>query len=205
MTEKSFDQKVIKTLDKLDILNYYPYGHETTWNYWLCGKVNLKKQYLDKRNLERNENDIVIRILSEVSRAMHYLTVLSPDFSEEQRVKAYQLSILFQSGICGWNKNLIKNKTEDEIIALEKFHKKRHDKIHKSDMKLYSETHDIVTYRITKEAKEYNRKKYGVYEVKYFPLMEKTSYIKSTPKCLYTKQQLCAIEIMVDCAFENLC
>ena len=105
MIGKSFDQKVIKNLDKLDILNYYPYGQETTWKYWLCGEINLKKPYLDKRNLKRNENDVVIRILSEVSKAMHYLTVLSPDYYEEQRIKAYQLSILFIYGICVWKKH----------------------------------------------------------------------------------------------------
>jgi hypothetical protein len=47
-----------------------------------------------------------------------------------------------------------------------------------------------------------NRNKYGLYEIKYYPLMQTTTV---SPKALYTKKELAAIKFYVNMAFENLC
>jgi hypothetical protein len=55
---------------------------------------------------------------------------------------------------------------------------------------------------LAKKCQLENRKKYGIYEIKHYPLIQT---ITRNPKTLYTKQQLAAIKFYVNMAFENLC
>ncbi len=52
---KEFGDIVDRAFPKLDILNYYPYGPEKMYTYWLCGTTDLTKYHLDARNNERTE------------------------------------------------------------------------------------------------------------------------------------------------------
>jgi hypothetical protein len=200
---------------ELDILNYYPYGPKTEWSYWLCGTVDLRKEYKSKRNKNKTELDYISNIFSEVARAMHYLTVYTSGHSggstDHQRLNAFALSHLFNSGIHDFTKKY-DALPEKDIEKLIKFHKDRSDRLNHSgkyaskDQKEYdkkvleSRTYEekIKQKKMEEEHKKHHRETYGIYEVEHFPL-------RSRGVNFYTKQQLAAIELMVDCAFENLC
>ena len=211
---KDFGDIVDTAFPKLDILNYYPYGSNISYSYWLCGEVNLTKYYLDARNKERTEKDLVLSILRETSRAMNYLMVNHSDDSwSRQRVEAFALHRLFNNGWIGWEKKPLKGLSEEEKEKLYALHDKRYDLVTNKIMK-DQRKHVRSQQRTPEELKEYddldlkhklyNRKKYGIYEVKYLPLMQYGN-CSNVPKVLYTKKELCAINLMVTCAFENLC
>lgn len=195
-------------VSKLDILKYYPYGGKTEWSYWLTGKVDLKKQYEQAYFDRKSETGYVTRIMTEVSRAMHYLTVhRSFDPTDKQTITAFGMWGLFNNGLVGWNKKMTAGKSHDEIVKMEKIQKKRvnmmrhgcasyKDDMHKCETKEYKEA--------VKIGREDSRKKYGIYEVVYYPLMSDIQ-LSHEQVPLYTKQQLAAIWTMVMCEFENLC
>lgn len=195
--DKSFRDIVYDNFPKLDILKRYPYGDKTDWSYWLCGDVNLKKVHLLEHNKGKTEMDYVTRIMGETARAMQYMVMHHGNFdpTDSQTIIAFGLWELFDSGWVGWNKKLTKGKTLDEIIAIEKVHDKRSNMIHKHPSK--PRTKDYM--EAVRRCREVNRKELGVYEVKHFPLLSREQ------KPLYTKQQLAAISLLVDCEFENLC
>lgn len=212
-TEK-FYEVCNKAKSSFYIFDYYPFGSKTEWEYWLCGKVNLKKVYLDKRYKNLTEKDLILKILNEVGRAMHYTIVwYGPEHKNEypdkkdwflsQRIEAFNMWHLFTCGKMGWNKKLTKNKTEKEIEDLEKFHSKRSNIVYDRDEEeqIFKNKKEKAEYIESKNnLKLYNRKKHGIYEVEHMPLMQ-----NYTMKPLYNKQQLCAIWLMVQCAFENMC
>ncbi len=100
---EDFGYDVDTAFPKLDILNYFPYGPTKTYSYWLCGEVNLTKYYLDARNKEKTDKDLVLSILRETSRAMNHLMVNHSDDSwSRQRVEAFALHRLFNNGWIGW-------------------------------------------------------------------------------------------------------
>ncbi len=200
---------------KPNILNYYPYGPKTEWSYWLCGTLDLRKEYKDKRNKGRTEKDYILSILNEVGRAMYYLTVYGDSSGfDHQRLNAFALFNLFSVGQHGWTKDNV-NLPKSQITKHIAFHKDLIDQIHSSGkydskerqlyekerLKAMSKEERTKYDEIMKRCDDNNKAEYGIYEVKHPPL------IGSPPnkKIFYTKQQLAAIELMVDCAFENLC
>ncbi len=194
--DKSFRDIVCANFSKMDILKHYPYGDIVDWSYWLCGDVNLKKVHLLDHNKGKTEMDYVVSIMGETARAMNYMVLHHGNFdpNDRQTITAFGMWELFDCGWVGWNKKLIKGKTLDEILAIEKVQNMRNEKIHKSA------NYKTKNYKnAVREFREDNRKKYGVYEVKHFPLLSRMK------KPLYTKQQLAAIALIVDCEFENLC
>jgi hypothetical protein len=202
-----FSTEVEDYFKKLEILKYYPYGPETTWKYWLTGEVNLKKEYLDERNKDRTEQELVFSIIEEVARAMNYLMVHGNDDGfDHQRLNAFALWHLFHSGDTGWSKKKLKGLSLDQKTKL--FWKGQ------KDAKMLSGRNPHIISIDSPKSKEDRKlrdnwfkaslKKYGVYEVRHKPLIQfsNTTY---HPKILYTKQELCAINLMVSCYFENLC
>jgi hypothetical protein len=202
------------------ILKYFPYGPETQWSYWLTGTIDLRDVYKEKRNKNKTEKDYIFSIVEGVARAMNYLTVHSSGTScfDRQRLEAHAMWSLFHSGDMGWSKDNIKglSKTKlDEYIA---FHKNRSDQVYGHGKYADDETKKYEAKRLKemtlkqrrehdkfdKKHKKHNLKEHGVYEVRHFPLIP-YSNTRATWKSFYTKQQLAAIDIMVACAFENLC
>lgn len=207
MTETSqtftdFREIVYKDFDKLDILKYYPYGNETTWEYWICGKVNLKEVYKEKRNELKTCESLVADIYDETMRAMLYLATESSNGFDSQRIEAFRLASLFNRGIIGWSKDALNGKSKKEIEKIERVHQKRYDLVaNRIDQEKNKNTISVV---LSKEAKLEYRRKYGLFEVKCMPLRQYGNCAQ-VPKILFTKQELCAIDLMVTCAFENLC
>jgi hypothetical protein len=205
--DKSFRDIVYANFPKLDILKHYPYGDEENWSYWLCGDVNLKKVHLMERNKGKTDMDYVTDIMRETARAMHYMVLHHGNFdpTDSQTIIAFGLWELFDSGWAGWNKKLTKGKTLDEIIALEKEQAKRISMVRFGYVGGKDPEPNTKEYKEAKQKSvEANRKEGGVYEVKHYPLLSQTRK-NQTRKPLYTKQQLAAISLMVDCEFENLC
>jgi hypothetical protein len=211
----AFAEEVYKSFDKQDILDYYPYGKETEWNYWLCGKVDLRKVYKEKRNEKKTPKDLVLGILDETARAMNYLMVHGNyQVFDRQRIEAFTLYRLFHRGIVDWTKKPLKGLSEKEKDELYKLHEKRYDLVmndinHRSEKQtrrlMKNKPEELAKYDdLCVKAKIANRKKYGILFVKHMPLMQYGN-CADIPKILYTKQQLCAIDLMVTCAFENLC
>jgi hypothetical protein len=209
-TLENFGKLVDDHFPQLNILNYYPYGKETQFSYWLCGRVDLKKLYLEKRNENKTELDYVHSIIEEIGRAMNYLIVSHGDWGSSfdfQRIEAFALWRLMKYGVVGWTKDPLKGLNMEQKEKLYKLHDKRYKLLSpprrkdSSDRKL--ETNKKYM-KLVEKGRMGNRKKYGIYEIKHFPL---TQYSNSTriPKILYNKQQLAAIDLMVTCAFENLC
>lgn len=205
-----FSKEVGEHFKKLDILKYYPYGPETTWEYWLCGKVNLKKVYLDERLKRKTEWEYVFSIIEETARAMNYLMVHGDHhWFDHQRLNAFALWHLFHSGDCGWSKKNLKGLTLDQKTKL--FWKGQEDAnalsgLDKNDIRFNgSETKE--SKKLRDEWFNHSLKKYGVYEVRHKPLIQHSNTVRRgrSPKVLYTKQELAAIDLMVACYFENLC
>jgi hypothetical protein len=192
---------------KLDILNYYPYGPEVNWEYWLTGKINLKKEYLDERNKDKTELELVFSIIEETARAMNYLIVHQNDhWFDRQRIEAFALWKLFHSGDTGWSKKNLKGLTIEQKTKL--FWKGQLDaeklsgpNPHEND---FRKAKDKKSVEIRNNWFNECLKNYGVYEVRIKPLIQYSNTTRH-PKILYTKQELCAINVMVTCAFENLC
>lgn len=198
---------------KSDILNYYPYGPNTQWSYWLCGDIDLKKEYKDERNKGKTEKDYIISIISEVNRAMHYLTINGNyNAHDQQRLKAFSLCALFQYGEHGWTKNNMHlpaleldkhiayhSNRANQINGSGKYASKETKVYEKNRLKSMSKEERVKYDSIMRNAEEHDRKTNGVYEVDHFPL------IGANRKIFYTKQQLAAIDLLVACAFENLC
>jgi len=212
---------VEEAFPKLDILKYYPYGPRTDWSYWLCGDVDLRKQHLERYNRKRTREEMVYRIVEETGRAMNYLTCWGDHAAyDHQRVEAFCLWNLFHSGVAGWNLEAVKGKTAEEIEAMEKYQKPRIDKYYghgkyadarqkKQEamlMKQWKRTPESWAEheQIELNCKVAHRRDYGIFEITHFPL-RRFSNCSSEPVIFYTKQELAAILLMVDCAFENLC
>jgi hypothetical protein len=202
-----FSTEVDEYFKKLEILKYYPYGPETTWKYWLTGEVNLKKEYLEDRNKDRTEQELVFSIIEEVGRAMNYLMVHGNDDGfDHQRLNAFALWHLFHSGDCGWSKKNLKGLSLEQKTKL--FWKGQKDAKELSGINPHILSIDSPNSKKDRKIRDdwfkASLKNYGVYEVRHKPLIQfsNTTY---HPKILYTKQQLCAINIMVACYFENLC
>jgi len=203
--KREFTQIVAEAFPKLDILSYYPYGPKTEWSYWLCGKVNLKKEYLDERNKNKTELELVFSIIEETARAMNYLMTHGNDhWFDRQRVKAFALWRLFHSGDQGWTKEPLKGLNEQQKKKL--FYKGQKDGklAHGRDKTDIKPKKDKESLKIEENWFKSCLKNYGVYEVRQLPLI-KYSNTTDHPEILYTKQELCAISLMVTCAFENLC
>lgn len=207
---KDFGSIVDAALPSLDILKYYPYGKETMWSYWLCGDVDLRKEYLSPRYKNKSENDIVGDIIAEVARAMSYLMVHGNDhFYDRQRIEAFALIQLFNFGDVGWSKKPLEGLTLDQQKKLFVTSSKNAKLLSGYKQKYPNKTKEQKdALRKLKKAEEicniHHLEKYGVYEVRIKPL---TQYRNTThnPKILYSKKELCAIYLMVICAFENLC
>jgi hypothetical protein len=204
-----FTTEVNEYFKKLDILKYYPYGPETTWEYWLCGKVNLKKEYLDARNKHKTEWDYVFSIVEETARAMNYLmTHGNDDGFDHQRLNAFALWHLFHSGDCGWSKKNLKGLTTEQKTTLFWKGQKDAEKLSAIDpaTKKINTSEDKETVKIRDNWLKASLKTYGVYEVRRKPLIQYSNSVSGKrPVVLYTKQELAAINLMVSCAFENLC
>jgi hypothetical protein len=199
-------------LSSLKILEYYPYGPKKTYASWLRCSEDLSQEYIvHDRYSKMTEMELVVDIMSEVSKAMYYTIIDRPGFSKYQTIQAFGMSQIFSRGIIDWNKEITKGKTEAEIIALETKHEKLLRRVHsdyneiqfKRSLKHYpvNERKALIEEHEKEEQKhkEANRKKYGIYEVKVLPLMGETG------KPLYTKQQLAAINFIVGMSFENMC
>jgi hypothetical protein len=194
---KEFSKLVDDQFPKLDILNYYPYGPEVNWKYFLCGEVNLKEVYLDDRNKNKTANDYIYNIIHEVARAMNYLMVFGNyHWFDRQRIEAFALWRLFYSGDINWTKKPLKGLSNEEKIKL-------YRKCKKKSKLLYTDPERSTRKKEDPKMESYYLKAFGVYETKHFPLESFGS--RQYKKPLYTIQQLAAIELMVDCFFENLC
>lgn len=208
-----FAEEVNKNFKILDILEYYPYGQKTDWSHW-TGNYNLKDLHKEKRNKNKTPNDLVLSIISETSRAMGYLmTHGNYDGFDRQRIEAFCLSRLFLAGDIDWTKKPLVGLTSDEKEKLYALHDKRYklvqnnvsDESQRFTLKRMKSLEQRSNYEaLLLKGKLHNRKKYGIYFVKHMPLMQYGN-CADIPKVLYTKQQLCAIDHMVMCAFENLC
>jgi hypothetical protein len=204
-----FSTEVDEYFKKLDILKYYPYGPETTWKYWLTGTVNLKKEYLDKRNKHKTEWDYIFSIIEETARAMNYLMVHGNDDGfDHQRLNAFALWHLFHSGDCGWSKKNLKGLNFEQKTKL--FWKGQKDAEVLSGIdpieRNFRSAKDPESTRIRDNWFKESLKNYGVYEVRRKPLIQHSNTVSGKrPNVLYTKQELAAIDLMVACYFENLC
>lgn len=186
----AFAKAVDKAFPKLDILKYYPYGPEVRWSYWLCGQVNLTRVYLEKRNRSKTNRELVLSIIEETARAMSYLMTHGNDhWYDRQRIEAFALWKLFHHGDAGWSKKNLKGLTLEEKT------------------KLFWKHQNSVHIKDKNERDRWFKhclKTYGVYEIRQRPLIQ-ASNTTNHSKILYTHQELCAIDLMVTCAFENLC
>jgi hypothetical protein len=201
-TFENFGGIVRKEVPKLDILSYYPYGSKTIWEYWCTGKVDLEQAHKERWNKGiRTEKDYILKILTEVGRAMNYLALdHCEDPFDRQRVEAFALWRLFYGGLAGWAKQPLKGLSEKQKEELYAFHEDRSDKVCVQGK--YSKKKEELTEEYKKSMKDLkmsNRKRHGIYEVKYLPLMNYEG------KPLYDKAQLAAIWTLVMCYFENLC
>lgn len=208
-----FANIVEQHIPKLDILNYYPYGPKTDWTYWLCGDVDLRKVYKDERNAPRTSEQLVFKIIQEVGYAMNYLMIHgNNDWFNRQRIEAFAMWRLFNMGIVNWTKKPLKGLSNSEKDKLYEIHEKRANKMYGHPAFGYSYDMKFKTKKQKEEMKDldlkhkmYNRKKYGIYYIEHLPLLQYTNNGKNHIKPLYTKQELAAIWLMVNCAFENLC
>lgn len=199
-------------IPKLDILNYYPYGEKIEWEYWCTGKVNLRYAYKEHYNKNKTCEELIFYILTEIGRVMHY-SIVNPEgiCSHSQKLDAFSLWSLFISGISKWTKEPLKGLSKKEKEALYAYHDDRLDLLNgngkyiSAEQKAYHKKVKIneKLTKIYKKRKEHNRKTYGIYEVKYFPLASNTKRKIMFP--LYSKKELSAIATMVSCYFENLC
>jgi hypothetical protein len=199
--KKEFGDIVNKSFPKLDILNYYPYGKEKYLTAFFYDNYDLTKAYLEKHNKNKTELMIAFEIISEVARAMQYLMTHGNDnWFDHQRIKAFALCKLFESGIVDWTKTPLEGLNLEEQIKLYKYHMAKYQKL------FAYKDEKIFTKKQIHETMLHNLKEHGVLEVKYFPL---TQFLNSCgekeAKLFYNKKQLCAIKHYVDCAFENLC
>ncbi len=204
---------------KLEILNYYPYGRKTQYPFFTGGMRDLRKEYLTKSNRGRSQADLVHLIIEEVGRAMSYLVRwgIEEDY-DRQRIEAFCMWKLFHSGVAGWSTEAIKGKSIKQIERLEKYHGIRSDMLHARGrygderskaqdawMKAHTSPKELVELdELQLKAVEANRKTCGIYTVTHFPLTQPTN-CTLTPRIFYTKKELAAIWLMVECAFENLC
>ena len=199
---QKFSDIIDEEFSKLSILNYFPYGSTTNYRNFVGGINNLKDLHLSDRNKGKTANDYIIAIFKESGSAMHYLTIYREhNLKDTQTIRAFCMWELFNNGFVGWNKEITKGKSEDEIVKIDKLHRKRYSMLRFG----YVGGKDPQQPN-TKEYKEAarkcaiaNRKDHGIYEVKHYPLV---SHVR-TP--LYTKQELAAILFMVNDEFENLC
>lgn len=185
----------------LQILDYYPYGRKIKYLETFRGECNLKKQTFDYFTSEQ----LVMAIKDIVSDAMYYLTIhtpphpnkyteLPPRYIYDQRMLAFALHRLFHDGYIINNKEIVKNKTDKQLLRL---YKLNHTKLHKINSIKYPNVSSILNKRtkINLPALKKRWKEYGLYEVRHMPLCPE----------FYTHQQLSAIYVMVTDAFENLC
>jgi hypothetical protein len=108
---------------------HWPYTDVTWYEGGLYGDVDLLNP---EKRFFRHKNDKQIRteILGEVSRAMCYTSIHSPDFSAGQRLEAFSMARLLTGGLSIWQKgkdipkNWIKTSREDGAKYYE-FCKKR--------------------------------------------------------------------------------
>lgn len=202
---------------KLSILDYYPYGPNKTWEYWISGTVDLTKEYKDKRNKGKTEAEYVYNIQSDISKAMHYLTVWGAwNAFDTQRIEVFALAHLFNNGIINWSKDPLVGISifeQDKLIA---YHQDRTDRVYGSGkysspiekkyeadrIKKFTKLEKQEYIKNMKDHAQYKRETYGICEVKYFPLCNNAT---GKVRYFYTKQELAAIHLMVLCAFENLC
>ena len=211
---KEFSDIVNDAFKKLDILNYYPYGPRTDWSYWLCGDVDLKKEYKKDRNKNVTSETLIFKIFEEVGRSMNYLMTHGNDhWFDRQRINAFAIWKLINSGWVEWTKEPLNGLSKTEKEKLYDIHEKRANLLYGHPAFGYS--HNLPSDALKKEKEEWakndlkskmeNRKKYGIYYVKHLPIIELTNSGKNKIIPLYTKQELAAIWLMVSCSFENLC
>jgi hypothetical protein len=205
--KKEFREIVDKAFPNLDILKYYPYGPEVNWENWLTGGVNLKKEYLDERYKDKTELDLVFGIIEDTASAMNYLITHGNDhWFDRQRIEAFALWRLFHNGDCGWSKKNLKGLTIEQKTKL--FWKGQNDaeKLSGSNPNEndFRKAKDKETVKIRNNWFNACLKNYGVYEVRIKPLIQYSNTTRTT-NILYTRKELCAIKLMVDCYFENLC
>ena len=195
-----FPSLVDEAFPKLDIFNYYPYGPKKFHHslFTTSPDIDLTKEYLKPYNKNKTDMELVIDILIEMSRDTHYLVCHHAEhYFDRQRIQAFALTRLFERGYIGWNKQILKGLSQGEKEELYTLHQKRYIK-----MKGPNDYRTIPIPEASKKVEMENRNKYGLYEIKHYPLIQTaTPY----PKCLYTKQQLAAIKFYVNMAFENLC
>ena len=197
--------EIHKVKKKLYLLDYYPYGKKTEWEYWICGNVNLKEIHKDDRYKGLDSTDLVLGIYEETARAMQYTTIYHPEplykGSEINQGKlAFAFFDLFKHGDIEWDKKILKGKTEKEIKKLEKYHQKRVDIVSG-----YGDNNPNKKHVFNEKEKISRRKKYGMYCVNYYPLTQYSNAVDGKPKILYTFEELCAIHMLVICEFENMC
>jgi hypothetical protein len=207
--DKNFGKLVNDKVEKLAILSYYPYGNEVQFASF--GGYNLKKLYKEEKNVLKTEQQLVISIYQEISRAMNYLMVNGNyHWFDEQRIQAFAIHKLINNGIIGYNKKLKDGKSSDEVEKLIQYHSNRYDLVsgrgkYADKYTKIREKHLTPKYNeMVKKLLDNNREKYGIYEVRILPLTQYAN-CNNVPKILYTKQELCAIDLMVSCYFENLC
>ena len=208
---KEFGDIVDEAFTKLEILDYYPYGPKTDWSYWLCGNVDLREVYKEKRYKIRTEENLITRIFEEVGRSMSYLMVHGNDhYFDRQRIEAFAMWKLFERGWVEWTKEPLKGLSKIEKDKLYALHENRAnllygDKAFSSQMNGATKEEKEKMAKLDLRSKMRNRKEYGIYYVKHLPLLESTNNGLHRIKPLYTKQELAAIWLIVSCAFENLC
>lgn len=189
-------------IEDLWILNHYPFTDKTEFTYWLCGTVDLREiiQYDIGRKRKWSPEKYVHCILTEVGRAMNYVKRWDDEDSshgfKHQGEIAHKMWELFSCGNVGWDPDLAKNKSEEEIERLIRHHHNRIS-IVRGESDDAPQLWDITRKRNQVED-------YGIYAVHHFPLTQEKSSSNDI-KVLYNVQELAAIYLMVTCEFENMC
>lgn len=185
-------KKLLKKYNKkpLYILDYYPYGKKTVYYHDIFGPCELKKVYRDKQYDDLSSTDICLKIYKEISRAMAYFASDTCWDSELQWTDAFRLQKLFSQGETELDKKCVNELSKEELLKLIDIEKKKSTK--------YFDDRTIFVSSIP-EKYEFVKKN-GLYKINRLPLL---TY--SDKKCLYTRQEIMAIYMLVTLRFENLC
>jgi hypothetical protein len=193
-----------KEITKLDILKNHPYGKCSIARDMFGKNYNLKKVHISDHYQNKTDKEILYLIIEDVARAMSYLTLSENDSKgfARQKLLAFALWQVFHVGISGYEKEILKGKSDKEKLAVVKTINKRERKIYP---KIYGEGYAMAPYNENEKETLKFINKYGVYVHKVLPLTPFSNSSSKFPTINYTKQELCAIHHQVIDYFENLC
>jgi len=199
---KTFGTRVQEEVLKTDMALHYPYGPKDEWSYWCTGDILLSEAHLHPSYANKTPEDLVADIYFHLGNIMNYFVVLQDgrgnDVWDPQKLIAFAYWNLI-TGVYGWTFEPLEGLSEEEKEKLYEIHEKRSELIYN-----HASGYDLTTqtgrdqYALTMEHMRDNRKRYGIYYVRHLPL-------KCRGKIHYTKQELCAIDTIIDCQFENCC